>query len=58
MPAPPSGSLRLDNHKPVQGESITFSYETTDKQVNKLNWIGLYRDPGNGPIHEQYVGAR
>jgi sugar lactone lactonase YvrE len=56
VPEQRSGSLTLDNRRPVQGDPITFTYATTKSHVSKLNWIGLYTDPGNGPIHQRYVG--
>jgi hypothetical protein len=39
-----------------QGETITFTYSTPQATVNPTNWVGLYSDPGNGPVDQKYVG--
>ncbi len=48
--------MTLDDDQPVQGDPITFTYATSRGQLSQLNWIGIYTDPGDGPIHERYVG--
>lgn len=53
--AGPVGSLAIRDATLVQGQPATFDY-ATPRQVSPLNWIGLYTDPGSGPIHQHYVG--
>ncbi|GAA2770927.1 hypothetical protein [Nonomuraea dietziae] len=36
------------------GDAITFTYSTP--APHPKNWIGLYTDPGNGPVDQKYVG--
>ncbi|WP_433534580.1 endonuclease/exonuclease/phosphatase family protein [Micromonospora sp. CA-249363] len=36
------------------GSDIRFSYTTP--RPTATNWVGLYADPGNGPVQEKYVG--
>ncbi|MBW1597448.1 endonuclease/exonuclease/phosphatase family protein [Streptomyces sp. JJ38] len=36
------------------GEPLTVTY-TTDAP-DATNWVGLYADPGNGPVDQEYVG--
>ncbi|QMU77921.1 hypothetical protein GXW83_21715 [Streptacidiphilus sp. PB12-B1b] len=52
-----SGTLSVDHASVVQGGSVTFSYATPAAKVNAENWIGVYADPGNGPVNQVYVGA-
>lgn len=56
LPAKPDGTLSVDDSTPTLGQRVTFDYSTTKHQVDDLNWIGLYSDPGNGPVHQRYVG--
>lgn len=52
--AAPDGTLRLASTSVAVGEPIELSYSTP--RPHARNWVGLYRDPGNGPVNEQYVG--
>lgn len=52
--AAPEGTLRLDSSTVNAGEPITVSYSTPSP--NPTNWLGLYKDPGNGPVDEKFVG--
>jgi len=52
-----TGALSVNSASVVQGATVTFSYSTTAAKVNSDNWIGLYADPGNGPVNQAYVGA-
>ncbi len=35
---------------------MTFTYATTADRVTSTNWVGIYSDPGNGPVDGSYVG--
>ncbi|WP_433065308.1 endonuclease/exonuclease/phosphatase family protein [Dactylosporangium sp. CS-033363] len=37
------------------GSDLRFTYSTP--RPNAKNWVGLYTDPGNGPVNQVYVGA-
>jgi len=52
-----AGGLSVSQASVVQGASVTFSYATTAAKVNADNWIGLYSNPGNGPVNQTDVGA-
>ncbi|GAA4537626.1 NHL repeat-containing protein [Amycolatopsis samaneae] len=56
MPVPTSGTLTSDASSVEQGERITFSYSTPPSTVTPKNWVGIYADPGNGPVDQRYVG--
>jgi hypothetical protein len=49
-----SGSLSTTTPSVVQGTSITFSYSTTAAKTNSENWIGIYSNPGCGPVNGTY----
>lgn len=49
-----AGTLSVQSATIAQGTDIVASY-TTDRPSN-TNWIGLYTDPGNGPVNQKYVG--
>lgn len=49
-----AGTLTLDRTSYEIGDTITATY-TTD-QPGELNWLGVYRQPGNGPVNGTYVG--
>ncbi|SDX08846.1 NHL repeat-containing protein [Amycolatopsis xylanica] len=51
-----SGTLRGSAASVEQGESITFTYSTPSETVTPKNWVGIYGDPGNGPVEQKYVG--
>ncbi|MEU7003228.1 endonuclease/exonuclease/phosphatase family protein [Nonomuraea sp. NPDC046570] len=53
--AAPGGTLTPDSTSVKANDPITFSYVTPTPDPK--NWIGLYSDPGNGPVNEKYVGA-
>jgi len=52
-----TGGLSVNQSSVVQGAALTFSYSTTAAKVNADNWVGLYANPGNGPVNQAYVGA-
>lgn len=52
--AAPDGTLVLSSASVVAGDPIELSYATP--RPHAKNWVGLYTDPGNGPVGEQYVG--
>ncbi|MBC3840133.1 hypothetical protein GXW82_07900 [Streptacidiphilus sp. 4-A2] len=52
-----TGSLTADQSSVAQGTNLTFGYSTTAAKVNADNWIGVYANPGNGPVNQAYVGA-
>jgi sugar lactone lactonase YvrE len=54
---PLAGTLTAQQSSVQQGQSITFDYSIPAGKVNSENWVGLYSDPGNGPVDQAYVGA-
>ncbi|MGI5193079.1 endonuclease/exonuclease/phosphatase family protein [Streptomyces sp. CA-288835] len=50
----PTGSMSLDQLDYPAGDPISVTYSTS--RPSTLNWIGIYSDPGNGPVNDQYVG--
>ncbi|SDJ23312.1 endonuclease/exonuclease/phosphatase family protein [Nonomuraea jiangxiensis] len=52
--AAPDGTLRLTSTTVKIGDPITFSFSTP--RPDAQNWVGLYQDPGNGPVNEEFVG--
>ncbi|MFC0106584.1 endonuclease/exonuclease/phosphatase family protein [Kibdelosporangium aridum] len=52
--AAPDGTLALASPTVRVGEPITATYSTP--RPHATNWLGLYTDPGNGPVDEKYVG--
>ena len=52
--AAPDGTLTVSPASVAAGSDIRFSYATP--RPHDKNWVGLYADPGNGPIREEYVG--
>ncbi|WP_187284673.1 endonuclease/exonuclease/phosphatase family protein [Streptomyces sp. uw30] len=52
--AAPSGTLNVTSATVTAGSPVSFSYTTTSS--NAKNWVGLYSDPGNGPVNQTYVG--
>ncbi|GIG59238.1 hypothetical protein Lfu02_36100 [Longispora fulva] len=50
-----AGTLTLSAATVPQGSPVTFGC-STDKPASK-NWVGLYAQPGNGPVNQKYVGA-
>ncbi|ONI76090.1 hypothetical protein ALI144C_35935 [Actinosynnema sp. ALI-1.44] len=52
--AAPDGTLRLTSTSVRSGEPIEATYSTP--RPDPTNWLGLYTDPGNGPVNEAYVG--
>jgi len=53
----PPGTLSVQNAVVTQGQSLSFSYSLPAAKVLSNNWIGLYSNPGNGPVDQVYVGA-
>jgi len=52
-----TGTLSASSASVVQGATITFNYSTPAATVNSENWVGLYSNPGKGPVNQTYVGA-
>jgi hypothetical protein len=50
------GTLTVSPASVESGEQVTFGYATTADQVSPKNWVGIYSDPGNGPVDGTYVG--
>ncbi|MFI6498385.1 endonuclease/exonuclease/phosphatase family protein [Nonomuraea typhae] len=53
--AAPDGTLSLAGATVKLGDPIKLTYSTP--RPHAKNWAGLYTEPGNGPVNEQYVGA-
>jgi sugar lactone lactonase YvrE len=53
----PPGTLSVQNSVVTQGQSLTFNYSIPAAKVLSNNWIGLYSNPGNGPVNQVYVGS-
>ncbi|MFI6294383.1 endonuclease/exonuclease/phosphatase family protein [Nonomuraea sp. NPDC050790] len=53
LPAP-DGTLTLQSSAVRAGDPIRLSYSTP--RPHATNWVGLYTEPGNGPVAEQFVG--
>jgi hypothetical protein len=59
-PAPPDptpGTLSTATPSVAQGTPITFSYATSTADFLTDDWIGIYSDPGCGPVDGSYVCA-
>jgi hypothetical protein len=54
---PSAGSLSTTTPSVTQGTSIAFSYSTTKADTNSSNWIGIYSNPGCGPVNGTDVCA-
>ncbi|MFC4009090.1 endonuclease/exonuclease/phosphatase family protein [Nonomuraea purpurea] len=52
--AAPDGTLSVASATVRGGEPIKLSYSTP--RPDPTNWLGLYTDPGDGPVEEKYVG--
>ncbi|WP_170990983.1 endonuclease/exonuclease/phosphatase family protein [Herbidospora galbida] len=48
------GTLTVTSASVPAGSDIRFGYATS--RPNATNWVGLYSDPGNGPVNQTYVG--
>jgi len=51
------GTLSVQSSVVTQGQSLTFDYSIPAAKVLSNNWIGLYGNPGNGPVNQAYVGS-
>ncbi|GAA2344690.1 endonuclease/exonuclease/phosphatase family protein [Dactylosporangium salmoneum] len=49
-----SGTLTLASATVTAGTPIQVTYTTS--KPSGTNWIGLYHNPGNGPVNQAYVG--
>ncbi|MEV0381566.1 endonuclease/exonuclease/phosphatase family protein [Nonomuraea sp. NPDC050643] len=54
QPASVDGTLRVAAPSVRAGEPIKVSYSTP--RPHATNWLGLYTDPGNGPVEQKFVG--
>ncbi|PZG49787.1 hypothetical protein C1I98_11410 [Spongiactinospora gelatinilytica] len=52
--AEPEGTLTLAAPAVRGGDPIEAAYSTP--RPHATNWLGLYTDPGNGPVDQRYVG--
>lgn len=52
--ADPDGTLTLTSASVKSGDPINLTYSTP--RPDPTNWVGLYTDPGNGPVNQTYVG--
>ncbi|MBL7255662.1 endonuclease/exonuclease/phosphatase family protein [Paractinoplanes lichenicola] len=50
----PTGSLAIGTPVVVQGEALRVDYRAD--AANATNWVGIYTDPGNGPVDQKFVG--
>ncbi|GAA4221801.1 hypothetical protein FHR32_005218 [Streptosporangium album] len=48
------GTLSVASTSVKAGEPISLTYSTP--RPDPKNWLGLYADPGDGPVNETYVG--
>ncbi len=48
------GTLTVSSVSVTVGTDVKFTYSTP--RPTAKNWVGLYTDPGNGPVNEKYVG--
>ena len=48
-------AFSLSKNQYQQGEAITATF--TESPGNPLDWIGIYSNPGNGPVDGAFVGA-
>jgi endonuclease/exonuclease/phosphatase family metal-dependent hydrolase len=59
MPRPasasPTGTMSLNQLDYKSSQSISVTYSTT--QPSSTNWVGIYADPGNGPVNGQSLGG-
>ncbi|MDH2391565.1 endonuclease/exonuclease/phosphatase family protein [Streptomyces sp. HNM0663] len=53
--AAPTGTLSIASATVAADSPVSFSYTTTSS--NAKNWVGLYSDPGNGPVNQTYVAS-
>ncbi|MGW5682543.1 endonuclease/exonuclease/phosphatase family protein [Nonomuraea sp. NPDC003754] len=53
--AAPDGTLTPISASVKAGDPVQLRYSTP--APDPKNWIGLYSDPGNGPVDQKYVGA-
>ena len=52
---PDDGTLTTTTDSVEQGAPITFDYAVGESSaVNSENWVGLYSDPGCGPVNQTY----
>jgi hypothetical protein len=55
---PDDGTLTTTTDSVEQGAPITFNYAVGESSaVNSENWVGLYSDPGCGPVDQKPVCA-
>lgn len=50
------GTLTVGDDDVQQGYSFAFAYTVSADQVSAKNWIGLWPEPGDGPIDGEYHG--
>jgi sugar lactone lactonase YvrE len=51
------GTLAIDNADVEQGTVLTFTYTVSADKASDKNWVGIWPDPGNGPVGGEYAGA-
>lgn len=52
------GTLGIDADDVDQGTVLTMSYTVSADKVSSANWVGIWPDPGQGPVSGQYVGPQ
>ncbi|GII91838.1 endonuclease/exonuclease/phosphatase family protein [Sinosporangium siamense] len=50
----PGGTLTVQNATVRAGQPVAFTYSTP--APGPTNWIGIYTDPGDGPVDRRFVG--
>ncbi|MEN9020904.1 MAG: hypothetical protein ABF370_10385 [Verrucomicrobiales bacterium] len=45
----------LNGNQFTEGEEITASF--SESPGNSTDWVGIYSDPGNGPVDGVFVGG-
>jgi endonuclease/exonuclease/phosphatase family metal-dependent hydrolase len=49
-----AGSMSLDQLDYLAGASVSVAYRTS--RPASRNWVGIFTDPGNGPVNDRFVG--
>ncbi|WP_370271176.1 endonuclease/exonuclease/phosphatase family protein [Streptomyces sp. V4I8] len=50
----PTGSMSLDRFDHPAGTPVSVTYRTS--RPTPRNWVGIFTDPGNGPVNDRFVG--
>jgi hypothetical protein len=52
------GTLALPDADVDQGTVLGFAYAVAADHVSDSNWVGIWPDPGDGPVNGVYVGGQ